>query len=245
MTISQGSQGSKPVCEIKEKEIKNLFSLLELICPNLIYVPGNHDPETLFKVDESPKITENSINLHLKSHIIKDDLLLVGVGGCTCAVSSKEEFYHSYHDLDTKKIIWKGYPYIDNNDSPNYEKSDEMLKKDLNKIDSVVDNHKGNVLVLSHVGPFTSNTANAYEDGLIYSGSQSLNDFLLKYENKIIGNVHGHTHDGQGMGKVHKIKICNPGAILFKRFGALYLVKNAESNYNWKIDKYEQINLIE
>ena len=40
-----------------------------------------------------------------------------------------------------------------------------MLKKDLNKIDSVVDNHKGNVLVLSHVGPFTSNTANAYEDG--------------------------------------------------------------------------------
>ena len=105
MTISQGSQGSKPVCEIKEKEIKNLFSLLELICPNLIYVPGNHDPEILFKVDESPKITENSINLHLKSHLIKDDLLLVGVGGCTCAVSSKEEFYHSYHDLDTKKII--------------------------------------------------------------------------------------------------------------------------------------------
>jgi hypothetical protein len=43
--------------------------------------------------------------LHLKSHLIKDDLLLVGVGGCTCAVSSKEEFYHSYHDLDTKKII--------------------------------------------------------------------------------------------------------------------------------------------
>lgn len=245
VTISQDSQGSKPVYEVKEKEIKNLFSLLELICPNLIYVPGNHDPEILFKVDESPKITENSINLHLKSHLIKDDLLLVGVGGCTCAVSSKEEFYHSYHDLDTKKIIWKGYPYIDNNDSPNYEKSDEMLKKDLNKIDSVVDNHKGNVLVLSHVGPFTSNTANAYEDGLIYSGSQSLNDFLLKYENKIIGNVHGHTHDGQGMGKVHKIKICNPGAILFKRFGALYLVKNAESNYNWKIDKYEQINLIE
>ena len=129
VTIPQGSQDSKPVCEVKEKEIKNLFSLLELICPNLIYVPGNHDPQTLFKVEESPKITNNSINLHLKSHIIKDDLLLVGVGGCTCAISSKEEFYHSYHDLDTKSIIWKGYPYIDNNDSPNYEKSDEMLEK--------------------------------------------------------------------------------------------------------------------
>jgi len=47
------------------------------------------------------------------------------------------------------------------------------------------------------------------------------------------------------MGQVHKIKICNPGAILFKNFGALYLVKNVESIYNWKIDIYEQINLIE
>ncbi len=44
-----------------------------------------------------------------------------------------------------------------------------MFKKDLDKIDSVVDKHKGNVLVFSDVGPFTSTTDNAYEDGLIYS----------------------------------------------------------------------------
>jgi len=37
----------------------------------LIYFPCNHDPQTLFIVEESPKITENSINLHLKSEIIK------------------------------------------------------------------------------------------------------------------------------------------------------------------------------
>jgi len=41
------------------------------------------------------------------------------------------------------------------------------------------------------------------------------------------------------MGKMHKIKICNPEALLFKSFGTLYLMKNAETNYNWKIDKYE------
>ena len=247
VSIPQGSQDNKPICEEKQKEIKNLFSLLESICPNIIYVPGNHDPQTLFKVEESPKITENSINLHLRSHIIKDDLLLVGVGGCICAVSSKEEkdFCHSYHNIDTKKIVWPGYPYIDSNDSPDYEKSDEILRKDLNKIDSAVDNHKGNVLVLSHVGPFTSNTSNEFEDVLIYAGSRALNDFLIKYENKIIGNVHGHNHDAHGMGKVHKIKIFNPGAILSKRFGTLSLVKNTESNYNWKVEKYEQINLIE
>jgi len=129
-----------------------------LICPKLIYVPGNHDPHTLFNLEESPKITENSINLHLKSEIIKDDLLLVGVGGNTCGISSKEEFYHSYRNLDTKNIIRKGYPYIDNNDSPNYEKSDEMLKKDLDKNGSEFEKHKENVLVMSHVDPFASNT---------------------------------------------------------------------------------------
>ena len=245
VTIPQGSQDDKSICQQKEKEIKNIFTLLESICPNLIYVPGNHDPGTLFKVEESPKITENSVNMHLKTHIIKDDLLLVGVGGCTCALISDEKFYHGYQNLDTKKVVWKGYPYVDNNDSPNYEKSDEMLKKDLETLDSYVDNYKGNFLFLSHVGPFTSNTANAYENGLVYSGSKSLNDFLIKYEDKIVANVHGHTHDAQGMGKVHKIRVCNPGALCSKRFGFLNLVKNIESNYKWKIQKYEQINLIE
>jgi len=47
----------------------------------------------------------------------------------------------------------------------------------------------------------------------------------------------------QGIEKVHKIKVCNPEALPFKSFGALYLVKNAETNYSWKIDKYEKINL--
>jgi len=56
---------------------------------------------------------------------------------------------------------------FDNNDFPNYEKSDEMFKKDLDKIDSLVDKHKGNVLVLSRLGPLTSSIANAYEDGLV------------------------------------------------------------------------------
>ena len=42
-----------------------------------------------------------------------------------------------------------------------------MFKKDLDKIDSLVDKHKGNVLVLSRLGPLTSSIANAYEDGLV------------------------------------------------------------------------------
>ena len=47
------------------------------------------------------------------------------------------------------------------------------------------------------------------------------------------------------MGKVHTVKVYNPGALLFKRFGLLSLVKNIETNYIWKIEKYEQFNLID
>ena len=47
------------------------------------------------------------------------------------------------------------------------------------------------------------------------------------------------------MGKVHNVKVFNPGALLLKRFGLLSLVKNIESNYIWKIEKYQQINLID
>ena len=78
---------------------------------------------------------------------------MVGIGGSTCGISFKEEFYHSYRDLDTKTIIWKGYLYIDNNDSPNYEKSNQIFKKYLDKIDSVLDKHKRIVSFVT-CGPF-------------------------------------------------------------------------------------------
>jgi Icc-related predicted phosphoesterase len=243
--MSTGKQDDQSVYDLKVEELKTILTTLELISPNLIYIPGNHDFINLFKVEESPKLTENSINLHLSEHLIKDDLLLVGIGGSICSLFSDEEFYHAYKKLDKSKIEWKGYPYIDNKNSPDYEKSDEMFRKDLEKIDSYVNNHKGSVILLTHVGPFTSNTANQYEKRIIYSGSPALNEFLIKYENKILVNVHGHTHDAQGMGKVHTVKVCNPGALLYMRFGLLNLVKNAENDYKWKVEKYEQINLIE
>ncbi len=245
MSIPQGSQGDQKIYEEKVNDLKNILTTLESICPNLIYLPGNHDFKNLFSVEDSPKLTENSVNLHLKSIIIKEDLLLVGIGGATCALYTDEEFYHAYQNLDKNNIEWKGYPYIDNEDSPNYEKSDEMFKNDLQKIESTINDHKGNVLLLSHVGPFISNTSNQYEEKIIYSGSPSLKDFLFDHEDKIIANVHGHTHDAQGLGKIREIKVCNPGAVLKRRFGILKLIKNIESNYKWKIEKYQQINLID
>ena len=98
----------------------------------------------------------------------------------------------------------------------------------MDKIDSEGDKHKGNVLVLSHVGPFTSNTDNDYEVGLVYSDSQSFNDFLLKYENKIIEYVLDTTILGQEWDKCIKSKF----AILI-----LYFSKVLELYIWWKILK--------
>lgn len=243
MTISNGHQEDESIYQGQLIAIKKIFEVLETICPKLIYLPGNHDHKNFFKVEQSPKITENSINLHLKSHFLKDDLLIIGIGGSICSFYSNEEFYPAYKDINTKNIEWLGYPYINDFNSPNYEKSDELFKKDLNCLNNYIDNHKGDIIMLTHNGPFTSNTSNQYENRNIYSGSMALNEFLLKHENKIIANVHGHTHEAQGMGKIHNIQIFNPGALIQSKIGILNLVKSND-NSKWNIQKYQQINLI-
>ncbi len=53
-----------------EARIANLLSFLEFFACPIIYLPGNHDPDTLFKIeeeinpDELKKLTQHSINLH-------------------------------------------------------------------------------------------------------------------------------------------------------------------------------------
>ena len=239
VTISQGQQDDKSICEQKEKEIKELFTLLEQINTNIIYLPGNHDPVTLFK--DQPKITENSINLHLNSYKIKNDLLLIGLGGSNCSIKSDETLYHNFKNLDAKNITWKGYPYIDNMTDPNYEKSDELLKNDLNKLENYINDFDGKVIFLTHIGPFISNTSNPFDDEtIVYGGSKAVNDFIIKFENKIIASLHGHSHKGVGFGKVHNVKVCNPGAIILNSFGFLNLVKNENTTYLWEVQKFEQ-----
>ena len=239
VTIPQGKQEDKSICEQKEKEIKEMFILLEQINSNIIYLPGNHDPVTLFK--DPPKITENSINLHLSSYKIKDDLLLIGLGGSNCSIKTDETLYHSYENLDTKNITWKGYPYIDDMTSPNYEKSDELLKNDLDKLENYINDFEGKIVLLTHMGPFISNTSNPFDkESIIYAGSQAVNDLILKFENKIIVDLHGHSHKSVGIGKVHKVKVFNPGAITLGSFGFLTLLKSEDTDYLWKVQKFEQ-----
>ena len=49
VTIPDGHQDDESIHEQKEKEIKEILTILETLSPNLIYLPGNHDPYTYFK----------------------------------------------------------------------------------------------------------------------------------------------------------------------------------------------------
>lgn len=46
-----------------EKEIREVMQLLETICPNVIYIGGNHEPIIIFP-QPYPSMSVNSINLH-------------------------------------------------------------------------------------------------------------------------------------------------------------------------------------
>ena len=79
----------------KKELIKNILLTLEKISLNLIYLPGNHDFINLCRGKGAPKFTNNSINLHLNSFVIKDDLLLVRIGGSICSIYIDNKYNHS------------------------------------------------------------------------------------------------------------------------------------------------------
>ena len=53
--------------------------------------------------------------------------------------------------------------------------------------------------MISHCGPSFSKTTYYREEGdLIKTGADVFNQFITQYQNKLVGWVHGHTHDGFG-----------------------------------------------
>jgi hypothetical protein len=58
---------------------------LELLADKLYFIPGNHDPITLFNQDftKRPRVsTDADSNVHLNAIQLREDLILIGLGGC-------------------------------------------------------------------------------------------------------------------------------------------------------------------
>ena len=64
----------------------------------------------------------------------------------------------------------------------------------------------------------------------------------MNEENKILLNIHGHTHDGAGKNNMGKTVILNPGSLSVGEFAKLKIEKSAGQN-KWLIKNIEFINL--
>jgi hypothetical protein len=69
-----------------EGEIQALFmNELEGFADDLIYIPGNHDPSTMYNKDRTklPILTSNvEGNIHRGIYKLRDNLVIIGLGGC-------------------------------------------------------------------------------------------------------------------------------------------------------------------
>jgi Icc-related predicted phosphoesterase len=232
------------------KDLSNIIKFLENICKNVIYIGGNSDFMKMFKGNELLKLTEKSVNLHKNYFKITDDLYIFGVGGSIHALkgnfSPKDSNFVPFV-VDSDNVLWNGFPY-NVNEKSNYEKSDKIYLDDLNytlnKLRNIIKENKTqnvDLILLTHIGPFYSNTTLMGDDNIcVYSGSKNLQNFL-KNNNDILINIHGHTHGGKGMVNFDNRSIINVGNVSEGNFGTI----NLEKDYNnkWFISKNEFIHL--
>ena len=91
-----------------EGHIQNLFmNELEGYADDLLYIPGNHDPSTLFAEDRSklPILGSNpNGNIHRGIYKLRDNLVIIGLGG-----SVKD--YVQKNGEDPLEVCWQEYTY--------------------------------------------------------------------------------------------------------------------------------------
>ena len=193
--------------------------------------------------DTPPALTEKSTNIHKKSFHLASDLYLFGLGGSISNPYTQEtDFRYQIEDYD--KIAWKGYPWIDDPKKPHFQPCDEKFGIALGGLGKTFPSDNSKIILLTHNGPFSSNTANAIwtnNEGKklpVYSGSIELDKFLVNHRNRIIANIHGHTHKGKGMGKIFTTDIINVGDTRVGNYGKIQIKKT--NTKEWRITKIER-----
>ncbi|KAI6659118.1 hypothetical protein LOD99_14794 [Oopsacas minuta] len=205
-----------------EKSVIKVLTELFKICPKVVYIPGNHDPINFFNKFEYPLINDNIINLHKDMFRIADGLVVVGFGGSLpgykSGVMEWDGFPH--HQTDTYEAELE--PFLARILSNNPEITEYIAEDDV-------------IILMTHVGPDGFPTAIDYTEPNtpITCGSTSLRKCLLSNaQNKVILNIHGHTHVGIGHNLIGKITVSNPGPLKSGKYG-LYTFSRLEKL--WKI----------
>ena len=208
-----------------EERIANFLIHLECFYSPIYYVPGNHDPATLFAPAKEGRpllqLTQFSHNVHKRAISIASGLSIFGIGGSIPATKI---------DLKTGSTsnIWNSYPYSD----------DEAMQTDITQLQHIVDTAapQEQFIFVSHNGPYSISTTlfSMDEDQRTEAGSKSLLSFLHRNSQKIFLNFHGHVHPGQGHYNLNGTHIVNAGSL---RAGEAATLKIGKSKVDgtWKL----------
>jgi len=229
MKLKDADNDDEKKRESAEQSMVELLSEIKKIHPNPVIIPGNHDPKTLFNAeDERYHKFGECVNIHSRLHRVEGEsnLFMAGFGGSVPALCANE-------------VHWTGYPFVDEAAfNKEYEPFIEGVIGD-DRIETAK-----SVVLFTHNGPAMSSTTMDWrlkdENKVILMGSQSVTKSLLneKLSDKLICNIHGHTHLGVGQGFVGDVRVINPGSLkggnFNHNFALLDLVQSKDQT--WKVD---------
>ena len=247
--MTPGQQNSSEHAHIYEERMTQYLKKLEQIAP-VLYIPGNNEPYTIYEKN-SPKLTQISTNIHNNFKKIKEDLYIMGIGGCVPITNGGkyDKNVIPFSTLNISNVIQNGFPYnLPQYGPDNYIKSDEWfgndIKKIINDVKKDADNKKYQTILLSHIGPLYSWTSAQQQLGTgehwLYLGSMELEKILINDENLIL-DIHGHIHPSRGVVTMIPGKtVVNPGAIINGFYGELSLKKE---NDKWKVNSMDLLEI--
>ena len=247
--MTPGQQNSSEHAHEYEERMTDYINKLEKIAP-ILYIPGNNEPFTIYEKN-SPKLSKTSVNVHNNYFKLKDDLYLIGLGGCVPILNGGkyDKNVLPFKTLNTSNVIQNGYPYnLHEYALDNYKKSDEWygndIKKIINNVKKEVGNNNYQTILLSHNGPLYSWTNAQQQLGtgehLLYLGSMQLEKILINDENLFL-DIHGHIHPSRGIVTMIPDKtVINPGAMVNGFYGELTLLKK---DNKWTLDSINLLNL--
>lgn len=121
---------SNPQYVVSEGKISSIIQYLEFFGCEIYFVPGNHDPASLFYPKEGEEgiqlhnenqLTFVSHNMHKRTKKIAQGLWIAGIGGCCQATRTDKT-------NNTQELIWTGFPYEKDAD---YQEDLDVLEKEL------------------------------------------------------------------------------------------------------------------
>ena len=140
------------------------------------FLPGNHDPVSLF----TPLITINEChNSHFSFYEIESNLFLGGIGGAVPG------FQKGVND----EFAFEGFPFESQKDL------DASYSEFISQFEKTMTDHQ--FIFMTHCGPFYSQTSLLYENEREFlTGGIAFDSILKQFNSNLLMHVHGHAHNG-------------------------------------------------